>query len=101
MNVRISYTVDFDEIPEKVDKMLDEAHNILEEVVASPLEKVDKNSVLKALGDIETLRKRLLVVDTRLADCYNILAGYNKALAEAALPQQENEVVQSEHDESP
>jgi len=101
MNVRISYTIDFDEIPEKVDNMVDEAHKMLEELIEVPMDKVEKSSVLKSLDSIEQMRKKLLVVDTRLADCYNILAGYNKALAEAALPQQENEVVQSEHDESP
>ena len=100
MNVRISYTIDFDEIPDKVENMVDEAYNILQEIVESPPEKIEKNSVLKSLDSLESIRKKLLVVDTRLADCYNILAGFNKALAEAVLPKEESEEPQSEHDES-
>ena len=90
MNVRISYTIDFDEVPDRVRLLLTDAYSLLQSVVENKNMPLNKNNVLDTLERIKTAREKMLTVDTQLADCYNILAGYNKALAEAAMPTEES-----------
>lgn len=90
MNVRISYTIDISEVPDRVRVLLTEAYSSLQPIVDSKNIPLNKNNVLDTLERIKSAREKMLTVDTQLVDCYNILAGYNKALAEAAMPQQES-----------
>lgn len=89
MNVRISYTINIEEVPDRVRLLLTEAYSSLQPIVDNKNTPVNKNNVLDTLERIKSVREKLLTVDTQLADCYNILAGYNKALAEDAMPQEE------------
>jgi len=90
MNVRISYTVDIEEVPDRIRMLLSEAYSCLQTVVENKNFSLNKNNVLDTLERIKIAREKMLTVDTQLADCYNILAGYNKALAEAAMPTEES-----------
>lgn len=90
MNVRISYTININEVPDRVRLLLTEAYSSLQSVIDNKNMPLNSNNVLDTLERIKSAREKMLTVDTQLADCYNILAGYNKALAEAAMPQQES-----------
>lgn len=92
MDVKISYRVPFEEIPATIQRMIVESRNKLEETTELLNQhQVNNNNAMAVLRDIEHVRKIMLRVDNQLSDCYNILAGYNKALADAAIPQQEEE----------
>lgn len=88
MRVKISYTVEFDDVPKIVNDKLRE--------VAGSLEKAGMGlkpdlwdhdwDLLQRLDHIDAMRKHLMTLDSQLADCYSILAGYNKALADSKLP---------------
>lgn len=89
MNVKISYTVPFDQVPETVTELMRQSCNNLQatgeklkinafdEREESPLEKMKR---------IDEVRKQLSTIDLLLEDCYTILAGYNKALADMHMP---------------
>ena len=86
MNVKIAYTIPFERVPSKVDELLVDASRNLEEISSllkqNQFEENDR-SVIEKLEKIDKLRKELMTVDLLLKDCYTILAGYNKVLAEA------------------
>ena len=84
MKVKISYTIDMENVPSEVNHFLAEVGNKLKTTSSKQIIVQDDN-VVQALKDIESLRSILLDVDTRLNDCYGILAGYNKAVAESML----------------
>ena len=102
MKVQISYTVDLKDIPQEVVELLGsveagEIYNLISEIV----ENVQKhNNIVKSLEQIDFLRQILMKVDTRLNDCYNILVGYQQALASDLLEgQQQALAVENKQDE--
>ena len=82
MKVRISYTVDFEEIPSKVDDLLDDAHLLILKIKDQPVNQVKDTNLMEVLEQIEQKRKMLLDVDTKMSDAYNVLVGYMQALVE-------------------
>lgn len=99
MNVKISYTVDFEKVPETVTDLIRQASNNLQ-VVGESLKgnsfDQDEDSVLEKMKRIDAVRKKLASIDFLLEDCYTILAGYNRALAEMHMPKQQTEEPQHE-----
>ena len=61
--------------------------NAFDEHEETPLQKMKR---------IDEVRKELSTIDLLLEDCYTILAGYNKALAEMHMPKQRMEEPQHE-----
>jgi hypothetical protein len=47
-------------------------------------------AIIEKLELIETARKKMNAIDLALQDCYTILAGYNKLIAEAHMPKENN-----------
>lgn len=91
MNVRISYTVDLEEIPEKVNYILNECNKELSELSKKLKIHVERTNCVSAIESIEDIRKKMLRVDNKLGDCYSILVGYNRAIAESKMPAKESE----------
>lgn len=92
MNVKISYTVPFDRVPSKIDELLTEASRNLEGVGGMLKPNAfdeEGGSILQKLDLIEKTRKEMMTIDLVLEDCYTILAGYNKALADMRMPRKE------------
>ena len=84
MRVKISYTVDLDDIPNKVTKLLNEAQvksSVFHESLKSAGRKVQNNNTSGAIGELEVLREAVFKIDNFLTDSLNILMGYQKALA--------------------
>ena len=100
MRVSISYTLDFEKIPNEVIKFIQELKkrqqklNFLYEDAA---EKLEGGDTVLALQNIMLVRKELAEVDAKLQDSAGILEGYHQALANFAA-QAENEA-QAEYEE--
>ena len=99
MRVKVSYTVNIDEVPEEVRFVLGKAEakmgNIrraitkLTDVESSALEQKTQ----QAISEIEALRKDLFDADLLLSDSEGILRGY---LLEKVAPQREQETQNDE-----
>jgi|TARA_R100000951_G_scaffold98861_1_gene88993 hypothetical protein len=85
MKVSISYTVDFDDVPEEVIGLLQKAEYNLYADDDSDSSFEDLRMSIKhkdfdmALEHMHNIRTRLADVDTGLNDCHQILEGYLKA----------------------
>lgn len=79
MKVKISFTVDMQDVPHEVNVRLYNTHIVLDRLKKECL-RVNTDNVSETMDSINELRKQLLDVDTSLGDCYSILAGYNNAL---------------------
>jgi hypothetical protein len=93
MNVKITYSVPFEKVPEKIDTLVREASIELQKASE---ELAPSSEILATLETIDNIRKKLAQVDFLLEDCYSILAGYNKTLAELRLPRKKDE----QHDDT-
>jgi hypothetical protein len=89
MRVKITYSVDFDEVPKIVNDKLFEIGSALQKCGLAVKTDVWDNNHVQILESIDSVRKQLAGLDAQLEDCYSILAGYNKALADMKLPAQE------------
>lgn len=89
MRVKISYSVEFDDVPKIVTKKLSAISNDFDLVKYE----INPDSLspdnIKRLDSIDAVRRKLATLDAQLEDCYSILAGYNKALADMKLPKAE------------
>jgi hypothetical protein len=97
MNVNISYAVNFDELPLEIKKLLEEARisvdNAMLDDFEEALNKFEDENYFCVLKSIEKVRKHLYKIDTRLQDCYGILAEYQRMLLS---DEQEHEVENGE-----
>ena len=94
MNVKITYTVPFEEIPKHVRKlMVDSADKLahIDDLLRCP--------TVTKLHSIDEIRKKLASLDFLLRDCYSILAGYEQRVSgEAETQDVPNE--EEQHDET-
>ena len=81
--VRISYTVEMEEIPVRIADLLREAYGettaLMEqlEYTASRLE--PNGDTNRAINALDQIRRGMMKVDLRLEDCQNLLVGYQSA----------------------
>lgn len=82
MKVKISYTIDFDELPEKVSSLAQSTVGelILEATqIATPVKNINPNNLVEAISKLQTFRQSLMKYDMQLADYVTLLANYEKA----------------------
>ncbi len=79
MKAKISYTIDINAIPEEISKLLKVEINKLKSAIKD-LNFSDHNNISLMISKIDLLRKILLDVDTRAAECYSILEGVKQAM---------------------
>jgi len=87
MRVNITYSVGIEELPRRIATLLNEAMVMLSEEVLQDLALAENsihqdNNVNKTLEALDRTRRQLAVIDSRLAECTNILMGYQKILFE-------------------
>ena len=91
MRVNITYSIEMDEIPEKVLSFLQGASSNSADIVHEIDDLVfcmeGNFSIEKALGQIDKARRELANIDLTLIDCSEILHGYQKALVQLREPQ--------------
>lgn len=99
MNAKITITVPLDKLHIKIADLLDElASNI--ESVSIDLTGVSKETrqkidILKQLHDIDSIRKKMALLDANLEDCYNVLVGLVNYQANDRLQDKNNNDEQS------
>jgi hypothetical protein len=77
--VNISYTVDFEEVPEVVEKIYEDLFRVLDEV-RDEMTTLNFNVGLSALSKhVDSIRLKLSKIDRRIDDCYAITVGYQQA----------------------
>jgi len=86
MRVKISYTVDLEEVPQKVRTIVDEAVEAalgqLTETNHSFLTNlIEKGNVQSSIEDLNSLREVLFKADQQLADCCELLNNLQKTHA--------------------
>ena len=95
MLVNIGYTVRLDDIPNivrhrVVDDILREVGLLRAEIEGTGimLEPGSDQNIFKAVQCIDDVRQKLMLVDAKLQDCYNILCSYQRELMKP--PKQES-----------
>jgi len=95
MKVGISYAVELDEIPEEVEKLLRDIEFVFPVSFDSLIGDIHSGEFASVFEKIKSIRKSILKADTRLEDCYTILAGYLKVrdqlAQQAAAPPSEDD----------
>lgn len=89
MKAKISYTVNIDEIPTEINKLFLSELQKLENVRLIEFN-LTKENIDIFLLKVESLRKILVDVDNRAAECYSIAVGLKKALEEKNLKEADN-----------
>ena len=90
MRVRISYSVDLDEVPSESTRMCNESLNQLQDAlddIRSLIQKIDSGDLDKEelILKVDSSRKNLGAVDARLTDIAMILSGFYDAKEQMAL----------------
>ena len=86
MLVNISYSIDFEELPDLLKSFLEEVahkecnYHVIANMCLAKL--VDEKNPTECLKTIEDFRKFLAEIDMRLGDCSSILKGYTQYLIE-------------------
>ena len=80
MKVKISYTVELDEVPNQVYKHLrNQSDMSLDKVLEGILQLIREGNIEGALQDIDFFRRDLAKLDVKLDDAQSILDGYMRA----------------------
>jgi hypothetical protein len=81
MKVKLSYTVDLENVPNEVHTILNLKTNLnYNDLMDNIYHSLDKKDYFGTIEDIDSLRKKLSSIDLVLSDCQSILTGYTKAL---------------------
>jgi len=92
MKVGISYAVELSEIPDELQKLIEEVQWNLSEKLDLLTEQIKSGDFAAAFANIKNMRYNLQRTDTRLEDCNTILTGYLtvlKRLADEAAAEEE------------
>lgn len=94
MNAKITITVPIDQIPKEVDKLLYSLFLKLESICNDANRILTDNNINNKISAIDSVRKKLALLDLNYEDCYSILVGYSKYLSEKDI----NSIEQDIHD---
>jgi hypothetical protein len=87
--VRISYTVNLDEVPERIASLMDEAGDSLAGLPDSLYDTAkclfEDNNITSALKCIDEVRTKMMEADVRLEDCMSLLVNYQSTQAEISI----------------
>jgi phage gp36-like protein len=77
LKVKISYTVELDDVPRQVYKLLiDEKVSVINKDYDNLLKLIIEGSTEQAIDEIDTFRRNLTSIDQKLNDAQAILDGY-------------------------
>ena len=74
--VKITYTVDLEDIPSEVSSMLHKTYWTLKQEIEKLDQSVTDKNVAGVIELIDNFRQSLTNIDLKLDDCYSILVGY-------------------------
>lgn len=94
MKVKLSYTVNLDDVPNEVSTLLNLKTNLeYDKLMDSVYDSLNQKNYFTAIQNIDSVRKKLNSIDMVLSDCQSILTGYTKALV---VPESSNDVSDGE-----
>jgi hypothetical protein len=99
MNVKITYSVPLEKVPDKINELVKETEEELQKI-SQQLASFPSRDFIVKIDTIDSIRRQLASVDFLLEDCYSILTAYNKTLAELRMPQSKKTPKESKIDES-
>ena len=76
MRVAIQYTIELNDIPAEVCRLLGQARFPQTAQIDAIMDCVESQNMIKALNQIDEMRKQLRSLDHRLSDCASIVSGY-------------------------
>lgn len=82
MNAKMSITVPIDQIPKEVDKLLYSLLIKLETLCKDANQALGDRDIDNKIYAIDSIRKKLTLLDLNYEDCHSILVGYSKYLSE-------------------
>jgi len=87
MKVKIAYTVDLDEIPQKIQDFLKQSEEILySKEIKDNFKKakiaLDEGNFQGGLESMELVRNKLIETDIRLEDCTRVLVDYQSTITQ-------------------
>ena len=103
MKVKVSYTMNLEEVPSLITSIISDCHDKIS-VQLNRL-KNSTHNLEKMVGDINHVRETLSLVDSKLEDCTHMAAGYYSAMNpelqlgesfEASIPEQPEEEISDE-----
>jgi hypothetical protein len=91
MRVNIQFSVEAEDIPDRIISFVKEAEAMIEvlhdsEFFFETKECIDDKNILKAIERLARVRDQLSNIDFRLDDCMTILGGYQKLLMGEEIP---------------
>jgi len=89
MRVKLSYTVELEEVPKKLKEILEEAVHDLASSSSDLMDAKLDLAPMEFLSRVDSVRSKLALVDSRLADCYLAYAGYHRMMLEEHMPVEE------------
>ena len=87
--VKISRTIDLEEIPNEVVKYLNDAvvhASVVSESLKSSIRRIQNKNIPDAIKSLEELRLILFKLDNAITDNSSILQGYNQAVSQEVSP---------------
>ncbi len=75
MKVSISYTVDLENVPSEVYKLLTYCAHVSANVHAD-LSVIEVENIIETIAEMKEIREQISMMGLRIDDCINILAGY-------------------------
>ena len=84
MRVNISYSIELDDVPQEVDRILVECENKIRAIQGGLHQTISKDPLV-IIKEVDEIRLNLGAIDLRLEDCMQILNGYVQALAQLPL----------------
>ena len=83
MKVTMQYTVELNEVPLRINKIVEECTAQLT-TISKIATAVDCMNPEKFTSQVDFLRKKLFIVDNKLEECFSLMEGYQQALKQAA-----------------
>ncbi len=78
MSVKITYTVDYSDVPREANFIATRACNRLKELVSLLDEAIATQDYNKKIQAFDSIRQQMILADLNLEDSYNIYIGYMK-----------------------
>tara|TARA_B100000123_G_scaffold256821_1_gene220263 strand:+ start:337 stop:639 length:303 start_codon:yes stop_codon:yes gene_type:complete len=96
MRVKIAYTVDISEVEGEVKNLLSEALSNIEKLHKGVLFAYNNLETLRSplqeiLESLEQSRKDMLLADSKVSDCFDIIDGYANVLKQLEKEKEQNE----------
>ena len=101
MRVNLSYSVDLDDVPKEVSRLLTEAQKKQESIFllySKIIQAINAGDAGAPLAAIDQIRLAMAKLDVNLQDVSNILTGFNHASAPEEFPESPPELEESEEE---